>query len=432
MYVKRNSAPTDFALLQLNQTPSPTSGIFYSGWSRSNVTPIGSVCLHHPRGDVMKFSKDVNTSGISSWNGTFNHWSNIFDQGIVQGGSSGAPLYDLNHRIVGQLHGDQSNTCPGTDNTCFCNHTHIGEFGRFDLSWTGGGTNATRLSNWLDPNNSGAVTTNTANIANLTPANPTLSISGASLFCTGSSTYILNGAPAGKAITWSTSDPNVGSIPAPSYGATVSVTRVNAGNIVLTATVQGCPVNSTATKSIHIGGYSSPDYPISGPGSVYCGNPAYFSTNQLSGATSYTWYYPSGWSASGSSTYSLALQVPSRTTGNSQVSVRVGNACDAGGSAASTQYFYVSCGFAPQYTVSPNPASNEVTVTGSKTTAKSTSATSITEVNIYDQLGILKKNQKFSKVPKATVNLSGLSTGVYVIEIVDGTNKVRQKLSILK
>ena len=29
-------------------------------------------------------------------------------------------------------------------------------YGRFDKSWTGGGTNSTRLSNWLDPNNSGA------------------------------------------------------------------------------------------------------------------------------------------------------------------------------------------------------------------------------------------------------------------------------------
>lgn len=174
-----------------------------------------------------------------------------------------------------------------------------------------------------------------------------------------------------------------------------------------------------------------PDYPISGSSSGYCGNTVYFSTNQLSGG-SYTWTYPSGWSASGSSTYSLALQVPLRTSCNYQVSVRVANACDAGGSPAYS-YFYVSCSaLAPAYTIPPNPATDEVTVTNSKTSTKSAIAPSIREVNIYDQLGILRKNQKFSKVPKATVNLSGLSTSVYVIEILDGTDKVRQKLSILK
>ncbi len=29
--LRANSIPTDFALLQLSQTPQPTSGIFYSG-----------------------------------------------------------------------------------------------------------------------------------------------------------------------------------------------------------------------------------------------------------------------------------------------------------------------------------------------------------------------------------------------------------------
>jgi len=38
-----------------------------------------------------------------------------------------------------------------SDNPCHCQQTPIGEYGRFDISWNGGGTNDTRLSNWLDP-----------------------------------------------------------------------------------------------------------------------------------------------------------------------------------------------------------------------------------------------------------------------------------------
>jgi hypothetical protein len=427
--LKANWGATDFALLQLNQVPPSNSGIAYAGWSRNTPPPQGAVpvstfSLHHPRGDLMKYCSDNSYPTTSSIGATNSHWVANFDYGTVEPGSSGSALFDANGRVIGQLQGSQI----GTSDFCAIRR---GEYGRFDMSWTGGGTSATRLSDWLDPTNSGATTTNTTNIANLSIGIMNLSISGAGLFCTGSSTYTLNGAPAGSAITWTTSDPNVGSIPPPPYGATVSVTRVNAGNLTLTASIPGCPRNFTATKSIHIGGYSSPDYPISGSSSGYCGNTVYFSTKQLTGGT-YTWTYPSGWSANGSSTYSLALQVPLRTSGNYQVSVRVANACDAGGS-PTFAYFYVSCStLAPAYTVSPNPATNEVTVTGSKTSTKSAIAPSIREVNIYDQLGILRKNQKFSKVPKASVNLSGLSTGVYVIEIVDGTNKVRQNFTIIK
>ena len=53
----------------------------------------------------------------------------------------------------------------------------IGEYGRFDLSWIGGGTNNTRLSNWLDPGNSNILTTNTTNVSNL-PSEPGLPIAG--------------------------------------------------------------------------------------------------------------------------------------------------------------------------------------------------------------------------------------------------------------
>lgn len=128
----------------------------------------------------------------------------------------------------------------------------------------------------------------------------------------------------------------------------------------------------------------------------------------------------------------LGLQIPPGTSGNHQVGVRVANICDAGG-AYSTKFFNVTCsGFAAVYNISPNPATNEVTISASEAADRNTTIRTITSVSIYDQQGTLKKSQKFGKVHKAVVNLTGLSTGVYFIEIVDGQNKVRQQLSILK
>lgn len=70
---------------------------------------------------------------------------------VLQKGSSGSPLIDQNHRVVGQLHGD-----PNYDRTIpFCDQRY-GEYGKFSMSWNYGGSSSTRLRDWLDPDNTSA------------------------------------------------------------------------------------------------------------------------------------------------------------------------------------------------------------------------------------------------------------------------------------
>ena len=121
-------------------------GVTYLGWNRTG--PItNTTSIHHPAGDVMKISVDNDAPAITTFlSGNNAHWRTDFDIGTVQGGSSGAPLFDQNHRVIGQLHG-------GFIQTDYCN-VRAGFYGRFDLSWEGGGTPQTRLRDWLsnDPN----------------------------------------------------------------------------------------------------------------------------------------------------------------------------------------------------------------------------------------------------------------------------------------
>lgn len=94
-------------------------------------------------------------------------------------------------------------------------------------------------------------------------------------------------------------------------------------------------------------------------------------------------------------------------------------------------FLAVNCG-SGVYIVSRNPARSEVTAALAESSSQQDNTAVITEVNIYDQRGNLKKHQKFSKVKRAPLNVADLRAGVYFIEIVNGTYKECQQLSILK
>lgn len=148
-----NSASSDFLLMRLNSTPPSSYKVYYSGWTRGTSNLVGC-CIHHPSGDWKKISIPRAVQGMTGNYANFWYVSwktGSSNQGCVEGGSSGSPLFNANKQIVGQLKGGSSD----------CQYVNYSDYmydmyGRFDKSWTGGGTNATRLSNWLDPQNSGA------------------------------------------------------------------------------------------------------------------------------------------------------------------------------------------------------------------------------------------------------------------------------------
>ena len=186
---------SDFALIELNQSLLGKSNVSWLGWNRSTIASSSSASLiHHPLGDVMKISFDTtlihsNTS-IIPWSNQVtspinSHWIINFSSGVALNASSGGPILDHNKRVIGQFHGQRTMvSCPPA----------MGAAGRFDLSWTGGGTNSTRLSNWLDPLNIGTTTTTTM-------ASPY--ISGPKTLCSTGGSYSISNVPTGATISWS-------------------------------------------------------------------------------------------------------------------------------------------------------------------------------------------------------------------------------------
>lgn len=158
-------APSDFTLVQLSSSPPSAWGITFSGWDRSSGNASSVVGIHHPSTDEKRISFENNPVTTTNYFGTSSPGDGThirvidWDLGTTEGGSSGSPIYNPQHQIVGQLHGGLA----------ACGNNDSDWYGRLSVSWAGGGSNSTRLSNWLDPLGTGATTLNTLVPGGTTP-----------------------------------------------------------------------------------------------------------------------------------------------------------------------------------------------------------------------------------------------------------------------
>lgn len=150
---------TDVMLLRIQGNLPYNWNLYWAGWNRSSeeVSEF-TVSIHHPSGDVMKICRDNeapikldapfnNHPEVSFWK--IENW----EYGLTENGSSGAALFDSHGRIIGQLAGGMSQCVNGSYNGL------SDYYGRFDVSWDYGDTPETRLSDWLDPFNTGVIFT---------------------------------------------------------------------------------------------------------------------------------------------------------------------------------------------------------------------------------------------------------------------------------
>lgn len=198
--LKANNPYSDFALLELLQDPLelPNYLPYYLGWDVSGSPGTGGVCIHHPKHDVKKIS----TYNCTPQTGSYNLLSYVLwgvqwistanGHGITEKGSSGSPLINNSHKVIGQLYGG--------DTSC-SNLTGTDYYGKLSVSWTGNNNSdyRRRLDYWLDP-----IGTNVQSIGGLNP----YSISGPSYIIqsTLSGTYSINNLPSTYTIEWSLSN----------------------------------------------------------------------------------------------------------------------------------------------------------------------------------------------------------------------------------
>ena len=150
-----NGGQADHALLLLdNLTVADATnwGLFYAGWDNSDVqNAVTEVTgIHHPAGDIKKICRandngngifHANNAGAATWE--IDSW----EDGVTEPGSSGSPLFDQNGRIIGQLYGGAA-ACSGT-----VNNGQLDYYGRLGVSWGLG------IGGYLDPASCGGSNT---------------------------------------------------------------------------------------------------------------------------------------------------------------------------------------------------------------------------------------------------------------------------------
>ncbi len=144
------NSTSDFTLVQLDSPVDPAYNVTYAGWDNSSNDPVQAIAIHHPNTDEKSISFEFDPTMTTSYLGTTapgdgTHIRVVdWDLGTTEPGSSGSPLFDQNHHIVGQLHGGYA----------ACGNDLSDYYGRFSRSWP-------NLAPFLDPLGTGAVSIDT-------------------------------------------------------------------------------------------------------------------------------------------------------------------------------------------------------------------------------------------------------------------------------
>ncbi|MGM0667097.1 MAG: trypsin-like peptidase domain-containing protein [Bacteroidota bacterium] len=141
---------TDFTIVRLITFPPITYRPYLAGWDVRATIPDNTVTIHHPSGDVKKISTDLDAPVISTFQNLYNNgfWKVLrWDEGTTEGGSSGSPLFNQDHRVVGYLTGGEA----------VCGNSVNDYFGRMDIAYDLNPDFYGRLKPWLDPARTGVL-----------------------------------------------------------------------------------------------------------------------------------------------------------------------------------------------------------------------------------------------------------------------------------
>lgn len=144
------SATSDFTLVLMDDPVDPAHDVSFAGWDHTSANPTSATAIHHPNTDEksISFEFDPTTTTTYLQSAVPGDGSHIritdWDVGTTEPGSSGSPLFDQNHHVVGQLHGGYA----------ACGNNESDWYGRLSVSWP-------QIATYLDPLGTGVTALDT-------------------------------------------------------------------------------------------------------------------------------------------------------------------------------------------------------------------------------------------------------------------------------
>jgi len=284
------------------------------------------------------------------------------------------------------------------------------------------------------------------------PMDSYLTIAGPDGMCTGVNRqdYSIPNLPAGAAVCWTSSDPNVAYLSGNTCNPTVTLNKIVEGNVVLSANITTpCGQTYAITKAVAI----NPYLPVGNTTASSSGN--YYNGDLLS---SYSFLVPPG--SSGNATFNITdpyysgfvwtpLSVPNGTSwwssgGTLNISVTApgtawnSNSCSIrltaqGPCGTYTQDFAATAVAKGSFIMAPNPASNEITITSDDAEAGSKSSSLIYAIRITDQYGVVRKVFQYKQgIHMTKLPVADLKAGVYMLSVFNGKEWIGRSLILQK
>lgn len=306
------------------------------------------------------------------------------------------------------------------------------------------------------------------NTATVSVSNPTLSISGSSSFCTGSSNYSINNLPCNASVSWSASPNGIVSLSCTSCAST-TLTKLADGVVTLTATITKANACSSGTEvkdlTVTVGApkviYAPSgqeafnltgqrfNYGANGPGNSFSVCPNEYLT--------FTPYFPSGYNPPTITAHQWTISGSYSSVGSlTQDYLSVTSASTHPNTFNFTYQYQNACGWSPVYygsagTMNCDNGEEPFRVSPTKTPkeklVKQDGLVSVFPNPVSDVLYISINSKDFGRVtvklynalgkevkmvvatsPLTSLNLSTLTKGIYFIQIFNGQKITTHKV----
>ena len=142
---------SDYTLVVMNNSPDDAWEVSYCGWDATGDDSPQGIAIHQPSTDEKRISFEFEPTTTTSYLGEAipGDGSHVriedWDLGTTEPGSSGSPVFNVDHQVIGQLHGGYASCTSQTSDW----------YGKFSVSWAAG------LDAYLDAAGTGNLTVNT-------------------------------------------------------------------------------------------------------------------------------------------------------------------------------------------------------------------------------------------------------------------------------